>query len=527
LVILFFVLLGLGFRIVRYAQNLPLWSDECLLSVNFIDRGYLELVGPLENGQIAPILFLWIQRLMVDLFGFSEGSLRLFALLCGLSSVLVFWRLAGKVLQQDTVAVLLAVGVFAVSVHPIRHSAEAKPYATDLLVALLVLLPAVGWLRQRHRPGWLWALCAFLPVALALSNPAVFVAGGIGLGLFPAIWRTGDEQSKLAFAAFGVMLLVSVWVLHALVGYEQAAMAMDGLRRYWASSFPPWREPWRLPGWLLSAHTGSAFAYPGGGARGGSTASFVACLIGVVALARRGDKLILICLTAPLGLAFVAASLHLYPYGSEARLMQFAAPAICLLCGQGAATVLGRLRWPVVQRRVRIAAFGGLVVCGILPQIVSSQKPYRTLYDHEVREFARKFWAEQSAAAEITCAYLDYDVGRGWRWQGRKAWYLCNQMIYSPGRRRDRAQRKSSIPTDHTLRCVLFDESPESTGVRDWLTRMKVDHALQGTKTYRAPVTLVDGRMSTEEWRVFEFGPRRPQAERTWAGKEPNGRLIR
>src|SRR5271157_4658777 len=43
-----FLVLGCVFRIIRYAQNFPLWSDECFLSVNFIDRGYRELLEPLD-----------------------------------------------------------------------------------------------------------------------------------------------------------------------------------------------------------------------------------------------------------------------------------------------------------------------------------------------------------------------------------------------------------------------------------------------------------------------------------------------
>ena len=85
--IVFFLVLGFLLRIVRYAQNLPLWSDECFLAVNFIHRGYAELLQPLDNGQIAPVLFLWAERLVIDLVGFSESGLRLFALLCGLASV--------------------------------------------------------------------------------------------------------------------------------------------------------------------------------------------------------------------------------------------------------------------------------------------------------------------------------------------------------------------------------------------------------------------------------------------------------
>ena len=439
-IILFFVVLGMGFRIIRYAQNLPLWSDECLLSVNFIDRGYGDLVGPLENGQIAPILFLWIQRLVVDLWGFSEWTLRLFPIVCGLGSLLLFWRLASRVFEDEPVALVLAVGIFAVSVHPIRHAAEAKPYASDLLVALLLLIPAVEWLRQPQRVGWLWGLCAVLPWALALSNPAVFVAGGIGVALLRPVRSSPDPRSRLAFLTYGLMLLISFWGLHCVLGREQCARAIDGLRRYWAAGFPPLRDPLRLPLWLLSAHTGSAFAYPGGGARGGSIATFAACLIGVAVLVRRREGLILTCLTAPLALAFLAASMQLYPYGSEARLMQFAAPAISLLCGLGAAALLSHVQRQGVRRKILAAAILCLVVCGVVPQVVSSLRPYRMLYDQQVREFARRFWTEQAAGAELACVHLDFGVGRKSGWQGRKAWYLCNQMIYSPGRRRDRAQ---------------------------------------------------------------------------------------
>ena len=192
--IVFFLALGCLLRIVRYAQNLPLWSDECFLAVNFIRRGYADLLQPLDNGQIAPLLFLWAQRLVIDLVGFSECGLRLFALLCGLASVFLFWRFAGDVLGSRSLPTLLAVGIFAVSVHPIRHAAEAKPYASDLLMALALLVPAARWLRGREASGWLWVLTAVAPLALLLSNPAVFVAGGVGLGLL----ASGLENGALA-----------------------------------------------------------------------------------------------------------------------------------------------------------------------------------------------------------------------------------------------------------------------------------------------------------------------------------------
>ena len=68
--------------------------------VNFIRRGYLDLLRPLDNGQIAPLLYLWAERFVLDLAGFSEWSLRLFALLCGLCSLVLIWRFARDVLGR-------------------------------------------------------------------------------------------------------------------------------------------------------------------------------------------------------------------------------------------------------------------------------------------------------------------------------------------------------------------------------------------------------------------------------------------
>ena len=142
----------------------------------------------------------------------------------------------------------------------------------------------------------------------------------------------------------GIALIGSFTILYSLVTHGQSARAMDGLRRYWAASFPPLNDLTRLAEWLISAHTGSSFAYPGGGSRGGSTATSVAVLIGAVGMMRRGHGTMVTCLLAPFALAFVAASLQRYPYGFEARLMQFVAPSICLLSGQGLAIVLGWVR---------------------------------------------------------------------------------------------------------------------------------------------------------------------------------------
>jgi len=505
-----FIVLGLLVRLIRYAQGLPFWSDECFLAANFIGRGYLDLMRPLDNGQICPLLFLWVERTAVAWLGFSEWSLRLFPLLCGLASVGLFAAVARRF--AGGAAVAAAVGIFAVSVHPIRHAAEAKPYASDLLAALLLLAPAAAWLERRDRSRPLWVLLMLLPPALAVSNPSVFEAGGLMLALARPVWRSGRWADRTAFACCGAMLAGLFLGFHVGFGGIQGAAAMDGLSRYWAPGFPPLGSPSELPGWLLAAATGSVFAYPGGGAKGASVATTLACLVGLAALWTRGRRAMALALAAPLGLNLVAAALGRYPFGPEARLAQYAAPAICLLAGIGFAALLAAVPRPGLRTAMARAGVVGLIACAVAPQVVSWRTPYRMPHDRESREFARRFWPEVGRDAVAACAHLDFGLDRPGAWQGRRAWYLCNQAAHAP-HRRGGGPRLEEVSESRPLRCVVFDEDPEGPDVAGWLARMRSDYRLRSVRSVPARSTFGDAaRPLIETYRIYEFTPLPPRA---------------
>ncbi len=176
-----FMALGILLRLARYLMNYPLWWDEAFVAVNFIRRDYVDLLRPLDYGQVCPILFLWCELAVVRLLGFSEWSLRLFPMVCAIVSVFLFRHVTGRIVRG--LPLVLAVAIFAVSFHPIIHAADVKPYASDLMAALILLAIAVEWLRAPERSGWMWAMAAVTPIALALSHPAIFVAAGNLLGL--------------------------------------------------------------------------------------------------------------------------------------------------------------------------------------------------------------------------------------------------------------------------------------------------------------------------------------------------------
>jgi hypothetical protein len=505
-----FVGLGVLLRVARYAMDYPLWWDEAFVAVNFIRRDYVALLRPLDYGQVCPILFLWAELALVRLGGFSEWSLRLFPLACGVLSVVLFRHMASRVVRG--VPLLLAVAIFAVAYHPIRHAADVKPYASDLLAALALLAAAFDWSRAPERAARMWALAAIAPIAVALSHPAIFVAGGIVLAIYPSVARARRRAVCIAYATFALSTVGVFLALYLAFTRAQTAATLTTMQAQWVAAFPPLSSPLTLAGWLAKVHTGSMFAYPCGGERGASSLTVLLFAVGAGTLWIRGRKeIVLICL-ASFGLALVAAAIKRYPYGgvahgSPARVMQYVAPSICLLAGLGSAALVGYFRRPRVRRWVLRSSLLVLAAIGILPLVAEAHHPFRSIHAQRARQFARQFWPDFDHDAEPVC--LRWDLGLG-AWDSTNlnvAVYLCNQMIYAPHRWQRWEPRWQAVSEDRPLRCVLSLEDPAERSVAGWLAAMKENYRLRQCRQVVVDMAGPKANPRTENYFVYEFVP--------------------
>ena len=505
-----FVGVGVLLRIARYAMDYPLWWDEAFVAVNFIRRDYLDLLRPLDYGQVCPILFLWAELTLVKLLGFSEWSLRLFPLVCAIAGVVLFRHAAGRVLRG--VPLLLAVAIFAVAYHPIRHAADVKPYASDLLAALVLLAAAFDWWRTPERAGWMWGLAAIAPIAIALSHPAVFVAGGIMLGLLPSVAKAGHRAVWIAYATFALTTAGTFLGLFAIFIHAQAAATLTTMQVPWAAGFPPLDDPLALVRWLVTVHTGDMFAYPCGGEKGASSLTVLLFAVGAGVLWYRGGKVIVLTCLAPFGLALAAAAIRRYPYGgvadgSPARVMQYLVPSICLLAGLGSATLLGLFQNPRRRLRALRICLVVLAAIGVLPLAAEAFHPFRSIHAQRARQFARQFWPDFVREAEPVC--LRWDLGLG-DWNSTNlnvAVYLCNQMIYAPHRRQRWEPRWQTISASRPLRCVLSLADPADRPVAAWLEALKQNYRLTACQEIVVEMAEPKAKPRTESYYVYEFVP--------------------
>lgn len=520
-----FMLLGVAARLARYLLRFPLWEDECFLAANYLDRGYLELLKGLDFGQVCPFLFLWVQLTLVKLFGFNEYILRLFPCACSLASLVLFRHLAGRLLRGTPL--VIAVAIFAVSYPGVRYASEAKQYASDLFVALVLLSLAVAWWQRPGQNRWLWAMAALVPLCVGLSYPAVFVGGGVSLFVAWVLWRSRDRRGWAPWAVYNLLLVGSFAGLFALSAAQQSQQTLEFMQGCWRDGFPPLAEPLKFLRWLIVVHTSDLLAYPLGGHNGGSVLTFLCCAAAVVLLVRRRQaRLLLLCL-APLALSFIAAALHRYPYGQMVKFQIYLAPAFCMLAGLGAAMLLIRKTQspsgqpiPLFVVLTLLAAIG----VGIIGRDVFVQT--KTQYVMRSRDFARWFWYTAEFDGEVACLKTDLGLAfseRTYR-AGMSAVYLCNQRIYSLRHARGEPPRMDRIAADRPLRCIEYrsttQDSDYSPQARDaWLQSMQTQYDLVAEERY--PFTMANWDEPPHEvdyLLVYKF---LPKGVRT--AQQPNG----
>lgn len=507
-----FVALGILMRVVRYLLNYPLWCDETMISANFLHRGYADLFRPLDYRQVCPVLFLVIELTSVRLFGFSEMALRLFPALCGVASVPLFRHFAGRILGG--VPLLLAVAIFAVSGWPLRYVAEVKPYGSDLFVALALLTIAVEWSRAPGRTRWLWGLAIAAPLAVGLSYPAIFILGGIGIGLLPKVWHSRQRETWAAYLLFNAGAVATFLAL--LPFYKTAPQDHVYFHTNWAPAFPPLHGVVAFIRWFFTVNTGYMFAYPEGGERGASSLTFLCFVVAAVVLWRRGQRTVFAICLAPFALALVAAAIHRYPYGMSARTMQYIVPIICLFAGLGAATLIRAL--PGLRAGDHLLkGLAILLACLGLGHVgYDVSHPYKTASDQRARAFAQWFWTEQSNYGEVACIREDFGIEfqpEHWTKDVTDT-YLCYQRIYSPRHRRGQQVRLDLISEARPLRCVLFNEVPQKTPeFQRWMAGMLEHYNLREVRKY--PVSSIEKKLGAtwhSLYQVYEFVPR-PGAE--------------
>ena len=330
-----FIVWGLALRFIQFFSGRSLWADEAKISLNILHRSYAELTQVLDYNQVAPIGFLWIEKLATQLFGLNEFALRLFPLISSIISLFLIYYLAKRYLHP--LAIPISVAFFACNRELIYYSSEIKQYSSDVAIGLLVLT-IIHSASNRLKTSQVCLFSLVGAIAVWVSHPSVFVLAGVLLSatIPQVICHIKDKES---LHLLGWLIVCSVWTISFGCFYIlaiQTASSNEELLTSW-SSYRAFPESFLDLDWLiysLKRFFWSPLDFPKPFFDKVAIAAFV---IGCTALYRR-NKQTLFILLLPTITTIGAAYLQKYPFYN--RVILFLTPGFFLIMGAGVAFLI-------------------------------------------------------------------------------------------------------------------------------------------------------------------------------------------
>jgi hypothetical protein len=368
-----FVALGSALRIVEYVANRSLSIDESYLALNLIQKSPSELLRALDFNQAGPIGFLEAEKLTITIFGRDEYALRLLPLLASLLAIVVFYRVAQKLLRP--LAATTAVAVFALLDPLVYYSATAKQYAFDVVGAVGILALALVLAERPLGRVDIFALTFFGGLLVWFSHASVFVLGGLALLL--GVRCIGDRDWTRTPA---LVAMVGVWAASFTVEFLLTRSNLRGILGSFGADGgglltpsqggPSWfdraTDRFRYLVGLEDTASGDPIlaSLPSGVNRGLTVLILLVAGAGFISLLRQRTRLALLLATPP-GLAAIASAAHQYPL--VGRTLLFVLPSVALCIGEGAQALLAMTARKALTAIAAAVITSSLAAIALLP----------------------------------------------------------------------------------------------------------------------------------------------------------------
>jgi len=242
------VFAGIAISIFMNRVGRSLWLDEAMLAYSFSKRSIWELTGSIfEWEQSAPVLYLYMVKLLTIIFGNTEFVLRSFSVLC-YAIVLFLSGYVAKKLFYIKYPILVA--AFLANMNfMLNYSNQFKQYMSECIWVLLVLL--VYYFYKEKGLAW-WKMALAFMVFIWGANPACFFIGGIliyeficGILKMGAFVRTQTSPDKVSEGRLLIRnsIFTGIGVAVSFIGYFfywlRGTATSSAMQDYWQNAdFP-------------------------------------------------------------------------------------------------------------------------------------------------------------------------------------------------------------------------------------------------------------------------------------------------
>lgn len=384
----------LGFESLTYDEA---WVTSCVMEPTmkemiFCDNHYALL---------RPPVFLIATKVMTNLFGKNEFSLRLIPALFGFFSIVLIFLLSKKVTKNYAIALLSTV-IFAFNPVVLKYSRLFKPYMGDVFFALLLFYLFEIFISEKFNKKIFLLLLIISIIATWTSYSSIFVIVTIILVLIWKLLKNANSISKKE--VISIMVYIGVTIVSFLIHYFwiiRSQTKVERLLNYWQDGFIQSYNPIEMFIFVIgktymlfdfsSTTEAHNFFYLG------SIGLLLLFVIGLtVVISRKQYRIIVYCL-GPMTLVLLASFVKKYPYGGI-RPDLFLIPIILIFSAIGLYFLISILR---KHKHIVVV----LVIIIIVLFILASVKHFTHVEPEEETRLVMNFYNENKLSNDYTYIY--------------------------------------------------------------------------------------------------------------------------
>jgi hypothetical protein len=339
--VVLFLIAGVILSLFQFLYNRSLWIDEAWLGLNIIHKNSFELLKPLDYNQVAPILFLQIEKLF-SIFIPVEYGLRIFPLLCFWSFLYFFYKILKMLWKDNYCAIIIALSFAVFNPLFILYSSEVKQYIVDVFVLSVVFYFTIKDYKKVQNKYYILAIVGVL--SIFLSNVAPIILFTSGLYLFYDNFFVTKNKKILSLSLMSLVWLVAFSVYYCFFIYEHPAREFMIAYWYKAGGFLPHsfdvsmfeRFVIQLGSIFLFSNYALFMSDIWDASIPGLIMYFIMVLfflIGIVKLIRYRKMKIIILTCVPFLLHVFLSAFYLYPVSTRAML--YTLPCMIVICAEG------------------------------------------------------------------------------------------------------------------------------------------------------------------------------------------------
>ena len=227
--------IGIFLRAKAYLAGYSMWLDECSLALSIMHRGIFGFFAPLEHVQSAPPFFMMATKILTNIFGVNEASLRFIPFFASICSLPLFYIFSKKILSKKK-SLLIALLFFAVNFRLVYYGVEFKQYSFDVFMALMAFLcfSALDLDKTGVRKIFLYGILSF--TGFLFSLPVIFITGAFVLCNF-SDFKNLNKQKVIKIFIFLLPFIILLPVYYIFFFYPSQYELMNIYGSLWYDGF--------------------------------------------------------------------------------------------------------------------------------------------------------------------------------------------------------------------------------------------------------------------------------------------------